>query len=92
MKLLRVCDLRKHLDAYRREEITFSRMVELLNEDATKAFIETIKLTDEEKFDLIDRKYHALSTETIKQLVKYDFTFCEMPFLIDMAIAEIAKK
>ena len=40
MKLLRVCDLRKHLDAYSREEISFSRMVELLNDDAYKALIE----------------------------------------------------
>jgi hypothetical protein len=36
-KLLRVADVRKRMNAYYREEISYTRAVELLNEDANKA-------------------------------------------------------
>ena len=36
-KLIRTADLRKALDSYNRAEISYSRMVEMLNEDANKA-------------------------------------------------------
>ena len=36
-KLIRTADLRKALDSYNREEISYGRMVEMLNECANKA-------------------------------------------------------
>jgi len=36
-KLLRVADVRKRMDAHYRGEISYSKAVELLNEDANKA-------------------------------------------------------
>jgi plasmid rolling circle replication initiator protein Rep len=36
MKLIKTADLRDVLDSYNREEISYSRMVELLNEIANK--------------------------------------------------------
>lgn len=36
-KLLRVADVRKRMDAHYRDEISYSKAVELLNEDANKA-------------------------------------------------------
>jgi len=37
LKLLRVADVRERMDAHYRGEISYSRAVELLNEDANKA-------------------------------------------------------
>jgi len=36
-KLIRVADVRKRMDAHYRDEISYSKAVELLNEDANKA-------------------------------------------------------
>ena len=70
-KLIRTADLRKALDSYNREEISYGRMVEMLNECANKALTIPVVVGQSEQLKAEGRKE---ATEEIRQwLIEMDY-------------------
>ena len=75
LKLLKVANVRERMDAHYRGEISYSRAVELLNEDANKALAiaDVVRSSSDEPKNLNDFILEALSISEDKR---------QLPFLI----------
>ena len=75
-KLLRVGDVREILDKLGREEISYSRMVELLNERANERLLLSDSVNDLKTKEAIDYEIYAKRKDKEENLKGWVFSMC----------------
>ena len=72
LKLVKIASVREHMDAHYRDEISYSKAVDLINEDANKQLL--ICGVSSKKFNLTSKEL----TEVIKEAYRNGYAKYEM--------------